>query len=134
MLDTNTCSFVIREKPPDVLQTLVQKVNAGHQIVISAITYLEMRYGAIGKKASPKHTTLVSMFIERVDAVLPFDREAVDRAADVKKHLSDRGTNIGPNDTLLAGHALAVDAIMVTDNLREFCRVPSLQIENWRDV
>ncbi len=134
MLDTNTCSFIMRERPLAVLEALAQKVNEGHEIVISAITYLELKYGAIGKKASRKHAELVDMFVARVDTVLPFDRKAVDKAAEVKKILSDQGKNIGSNDTLLAGHALSVDAVMVTDNLREFSRVPSLRYENWLDL
>ena len=131
MLDTNTCSFIIREKPLEVLQTLYQKVREGHLIVISAITYTELRFGAIGKKARPKHGLLVDQFVERIDEILPFDKVGVESATRVKKVLSEQGSPIGPNDTLIAGHALATDSVMITDNVKEFGRVPELRVENW---
>jgi tRNA(fMet)-specific endonuclease VapC len=127
------CGFITKERRPHLLQYLNQRASAGHQIVISAITYLEMKYGAIGKKANPKHAEWIEKFVSRVDEILPFDREAVEQATLVKKYLSDKGMNIGPNDTLLAGHAIAVGAVMVTDNVREFSRVPRLRFENWRE-
>ncbi|CAM2066983.1 Type II toxin-antitoxin system VapC family toxin [Sulfidibacter corallicola] len=132
MLDTNTCSFIMRKRPPTILETMTRYVLEGNLLVISAITYLELRYGAIGKKASPKHNLLVTEFVDRIDEVVGFDREAVESTARLKKHLSDRGTPICPNDTLIAGHALAIDAVLVTDNLAEFGRVPDLELENWK--
>jgi len=59
MLDTCICSFIMRERPCAVLQRFVQETSRNNRLVISAITYAEMRYGQIGKKASPKHKILV---------------------------------------------------------------------------
>lgn len=67
MLDTNICSFIMREHPPEVLKKLQACVDAQQRIVISAVTYSEMRFGAIGKKASPKHAVLMSAFIARLE-------------------------------------------------------------------
>lgn len=131
MLDTCICSFIQREQPVQVLQRLQQARTKRQRIVISAITYAEMRFGATSKKASPKHLALVDAFILRLDAVLPWDQAAIDEAAIIRRTLSDLGTPIGANDTAIAGHALAMNAVLVTNNLREFERVPNLALEDW---
>lgn len=131
MLDTNICSFIMREQPEVVLKRLEQAVLRGHRIVVSAITYAEMRFGAIGKKASPRHGQLVDAFCTRLDAVLPWNWAAVDATTEIKAVLAATGTPIGPNDTAIAGHAIAAGAVLVTNNTREFERVPGLVLEDW---
>ena len=134
MLDTCICSFILnkigRESPLSVLQKLEQ-ISAKHSIVISAITYAEMRYGCVGKKASPKHTVLVDQFLKCLDNILPWDVAAADHATKVKKQLSDKGMPIGANDTAIAGHALSQNCILVTNNTREFKHVSGLKLEDW---
>lgn len=78
MLDTCICSFIMRKQPEAVLKRLEQTVLRRHCIVVSAITYAEMRFGWTGKKASPRHAQLVDAFCSRLDAVLAWDRAAVD--------------------------------------------------------
>ncbi|EIS5429472.1 type II toxin-antitoxin system VapC family toxin [Salmonella enterica] len=129
MLDTNICSFIMREQPEAVLKHLEQAVLRNHRIVVSAITYAGMRFGATGPKASPRHVQLVDAFCERLDAVLPWDRAAVDATTEIKVALRLAGTPIGPNDTAIAGHAIG--AVLVTNNVREFERVPGLVLEDW---
>lgn len=131
MLDTNICSFIMREMPASVLQRLSTVSAQKHRIVISAITYAEMRHGQVGKKASARHKTLVDAFVRRLDAILPWDRHAVDAATEVRRALTELGTPIGPNDTAIAGHAIAAGCILVTNNTREFGRVPQLVHEDW---
>lgn len=131
MLDTCICSFIMREQPDAVLQRLAQAVLRNQRIVVSAITYSEMRFGATGPKASPRHTELVDAFCARLDAVLPWDRAAVDATTEIKVALRLAGTPIGPNDTAIAGHAIAAGAVLVTNNTREFERVPGLILEDW---
>ncbi|MGR3807789.1 PIN domain-containing protein [Pasteurella testudinis] len=131
MLDTNICSFIMREQPEILIERLQQCAIQRHTIVVSAITYAEMRFGAIGKKASPKHTALVDAFCLRLDGVLAWDKSAVDATARIKKALSDAGTPIGNNDCAIAGHAIAANAILITNNTREFSRVEGLDIEDW---
>lgn len=131
MLDTNICSFIMREQPEAVLKRLEQAVLRNHRIVVSAVTYAEMRFGTIGKKASPRHALLVDAFCARLDAILPWDRAAVDATTGIKAALTAAGTPIGPNDTAIAGHAIAAGAILVTNNTREFARVPDLVLEDW---
>jgi len=131
MLDTCICSFIMREHPVSVLQRLAEEVAQNNRIVISAITYAEMRYGQIGKKASPKHKTLVDEFVKRLDEVLPWDQAAVDATVAVKNKLTKAGLVIGENDTSIAGHAIASGCVVVTNNVREFSRVPGLSYEDW---
>ncbi len=131
MLDTCICSFIMREMPVYVLEKLEAAVSKQHRIVISAITYQEMQFGLLGKKASPKHAVLVSEFLKRLDEILPWDKEAVDATTRVKKQLMARGTPIGNNDTAIAGHAMATGCVLVTNNIYEFSRVDGLQLEDW---
>ncbi len=131
MLDTNICSFIMREQQETLLKVLQGHVENKDRLVISAITYSELRFGAIGKKASPRHTVIVDQFMERIDGVLPWDRASVDATTIIKQHLAAQGTPIGPNDTAIAGNAIAAGCVLVTNNVREFERVPDLQIEDW---
>ncbi|KAF1366646.1 type II toxin-antitoxin system VapC family toxin [Yokenella regensburgei] len=131
MLDTNICSFIMREQPEVILKRLEQVVLRGYRILVSAITYSEMRFDATGPKASSRHVQLVDAFCERLDAILPWDRAAVDATTEIKVALRIAGTPIGPNDTAIAGHAIAAGAILVTNNIREFERVPGLKLEDW---
>lgn len=131
MLDTCICSFIMREQPEAVLKRLEQAVLRRHRIVVSAITYAEMRFGCTGKKASPRHAQRVDAFCSRLDAVLAWDRAAVDATTEIRAVLAAAGTPIGSNDAAIAGHAIASGAILVTNNVREFERVPGLQYEDW---
>lgn len=131
MLDTNICSFIMRERPAEVLAKLQACVNAQQRIVVSAITYAEMRFGAIGRKSSPKHAALVSAFVARLDGVLPWDAAAVDEMTTIRAELARSGTPIGSNDAAIAGHAICTQAVLVTHNTREFERVPRLRFEDW---
>lgn len=131
MLDTNICSFIMREQPAAVIKRLEQAVLRNHRIVVSAITYAEMRFDATGPKASPRHIALVDAFCARLDAILRWDRAAVDATTEIKMALRLAETPIGPNNTAIAGHAIAAGAILVTNNTREFERVPDLVLEDW---
>ena len=123
----------MRERPLHLLKVLQTHVENKDRIVVSAITYAEMRFGAIGKKASPKHSIIVDEFMSRIDRVLSWDKAAVDATAVIKKALSDSGTPIGTNDTSIAGHAIASGCVLVTNNTKEFKRVDGLYIEDWTE-
>ena len=131
MLDTNICSFLIRKKPVYLLDKLQHVVISGHPVVISSITYAELCFGAINKKASPKMPGIVTEFVERLDAVLSWDQKAVEASTHIKQKLESKGLPIGHNDILIAGHCLSIAATLVTDNMREFKRVDRLKVENW---
>lgn len=124
----------MREAPLPVLEKLQSVVSKQHRVVISAITYQEMQYGLLGKKASPKHDVMVAEFIKRVDEILPWDKKAVDATTKVKEQLMAKGTPIGNNDTAIAGHAIATGCVLVTNNTREFSRVDGLDLEDWAQL
>ena len=129
MLDTNICSFIMREQPEVVQKRLAQAVLRGHRIVVSAITWAEISLAA--RESGPAAQQLAGAFAARLDAVLPWDRAAVDATTEIKVALRLAGTPIGPNDTAIAGHAIATGAALVTNNVREFERVPGLKLEDW---
>jgi tRNA(fMet)-specific endonuclease VapC len=131
MLDTNICSFIMRERPPVVLDRLQRVVELQNSIVISVITYYEMLLGAVGRNASPHHARLVEAFVARVSAILPWDRSAAEEAMRIRRDLAATGMPIGGNDTMIAGHALAADCVLVTNNTREFSPVARLRVEDW---
>ena len=131
MLDTNICSFIMRERPPALLRRLQAAAEQQNSIVISVVTYYEILLGTIGRRASPRHAALAQAFVARLSAILPWDRDAADQAARIRKDLAAKGTPIGANDAMIAGHALAADCALVTNNLHEFARVAKLRVEDW---
>ena len=131
MLDTNICSFIMRERPPAVVDRLQRAIELQNSVAISVITYYEMLLGAIGKNASPRHASLIEAFVVRLSAILPWDRVAAEEAMRVRRDLNAKGTPIGGNDAMIAGHALAAHCVLVTNNTREFSRVAGLHVEDW---
>lgn len=131
MLDTNICSFIMRERPPAILNRLQAAVESQHRIVISVITYYEMLLGTVGRNASPRHAGLVDAFVARLSTILPWESAAAVEATRIKQVLAARGTPIGGNDLMIAGHALAADCVLLTNNVREFPRVQGLRFEDW---
>ena len=121
----------MRNKPKSVLPVLKEKVKNRDSFVISAITYSELRYGAIGKKASPKLNSIINNFLECIDSVVAWDKQSVDESTKIKKALSDIGKPISNNDIAIAGNAIANNCILVTNNTKEFKRVKNLKHENW---
>jgi len=131
MLDTNICLFIMRERPASVIERLQEAATSQHQIVISVITYYEMLLGTVGRNAAPRHTRLVDAFVARLSAILPWDASATEKATRIKQDLTAKGTLIGGNDMMIAGHALAAECVLVTNNTREFARVQGLRFEDW---
>lgn len=121
----------MRKRPETLLATLQSHVENRDKIIISSITYAELRFGAIGKKASPKHNVIVDEFMERIDSVLAWDKDAVEATTVIKKALSDAGQMIGNNDAMIAGHAISSGCVLVTNNVNEFNRVADLIVQDW---
>lgn len=127
MLDTNICIYIIKRRPESVLQALLQHEAAG--IGVSIITVCELAFGA-SKSASARNQTALKHFLEPLE-MADFDRGAAEAYASIRSHLETAGTPIGPLDTLIAAHALALGTTLVTNNTREFQRVPGLKLVNW---
>ena len=126
MLDTDTCSFVIRGGH-ERLRARVQR-KAG-RLCVSAITAAELRFGA-RKKGSSRIEDAVGFLLELLE-VVPWGDEASARYADIRVALESAGTPIGNMDTLIAASALAEGCVIVTHNTDHFGRVPGLAIQDW---
>lgn len=128
LLDTDTCSYAIRGQFP-ALDARLSTAPAG-SLVISSVTRAELMFG-LEKRANPRALArLVHGFIERV-AVMPWDAAAADHFAQLRALLERGGTPIGIFDTMIAGHALALRAVLVTNNQKHFSQVKALKLENW---
>lgn len=128
MLDTNICIYAIKNKPEQVLTRLKENLSKG--LCISAITLAELEHG-VEKSAHPeKNTVALIQFLSILD-VLSFNDLAAVEYGKICAYLQKRGTPIGTMDMLIAGHARSEGLILVTNNVREFERVPKLKIENW---
>jgi tRNA(fMet)-specific endonuclease VapC len=129
MLDTNILSDLIRNPTGTAAHRLA---NYGEDKVCTSITVAcELRFGG-EKKGAKELSTRIEQLLESM-TVLPFGENADRHYARLRAHLEKAGTPIGPNDMLIAAHALAQDLTLVTDNLNEFKRVPELKVENWLD-
>ena len=127
LLDTNVLSALVRDPQGAVAEHIarVGETNVCTSIVVAA----ELRYGA-AKRGSARLTQQLDVILTAMD-VLPFE-SPMDRVyADVRTALEQRGRPIGGNDLIIAAQALALDAVLVTDNVKEFEQVPGLKIENW---
>jgi tRNA(fMet)-specific endonuclease VapC len=127
LLDTNICIYIINRRPPGVFDRFAG-LQIG-QVAISSITGAELTYG-VEKSRSSRNRQALDKFLAPLD-VLPFDEAAMRRYGGLRSALELQGTPIGPMDQLIAAHALALDAVLVSNNLREFERVPGLRLENW---
>jgi tRNA(fMet)-specific endonuclease VapC len=127
MLDTNICIFTVKNRPAHMREVF----NRHHgQMCISAVSLMELIYGA-EKSASPeRNLAVVEGFAARLD-VLPYDEIAASHTGQLRAELAKSGTPIGPYDQMIAGHARSRGLIVVTSNRREFDRVPGLRVEDW---
>ena len=130
MLDTSTCIYIINNRPPEVLERF-RSYKAG-EVGISSIAASELAYG-VSKSGSIKNRKALDMFLAPLQ-VLPFDVQCLWFYADLRASLEKKGLTIGPMDTLIAAQALSIDGTLVTNNLKEFSRVPKLKLENWLEA
>ena len=128
MLDTNICIYAIKNKPEQVLEKL--KENLSNGICISAITLAELQHGVEKSMNPEKNSMALLQFLSILD-ILPFDDLAAVEYGKICAYLQKRGAPIGTMDMLIAAHAKTENLIIVTNNVREFERVPNLKIENW---
>lgn len=127
LLDTNTCIYIINNRPPNVLEKF-RKYKAG-EVGISSIAASELAYG-VAKSGSIKNRKALDMFLAPMQ-ILPFDSQCLWFYADLRASLEKQGLSIGPMDSLIAAHALSIDGTLVTHNIKEFMRVPKLKLDNW---
>jgi tRNA(fMet)-specific endonuclease VapC len=128
MLDTNICIYLIKHHPPSVIERFLS--HPVDDIGISSVTVAELEYGASKSRHPTKNRTALDQFISPLD-VAAFDREAATANGRLRANLEQKGTPIGAMDLLIAAHALSLGVRLITNNAREFRRVPGLRIENW---
>lgn len=128
LLDTDTCSYIMKRSHPRLLQKLR---SVGVDCVgVSVVTEAELLYG-LKLSSKPKLADAAfDAFIKHV-RVFDWDREAAHHYAEIRAYLQKRGEMIGANDLMIAAHGRSLGATIVTNNEREFRRVRSLKVENW---
>lgn len=127
MLDTNICIYVMKSYP----QALRAKFNAlAEQLCISSITLGELHYGAEKSARRAENLSAIDNFTARLE-VLPFETKAAVHYGQLRAELERAGTPCGAHDMQIGGHARSEGLIIVTNNLREFSRMPGLRVENW---
>jgi tRNA(fMet)-specific endonuclease VapC len=127
LLDTNIVIYVLKRRPIQVQKTF--NTNAS-RLAISSITLSELIYGAEKSHKVDQNLEAIDEFISHLE-VLPYDARASQHYGQIKAGLEKKGEIIGENDIHIAAHAISQGLILVTNNLREFDRVPNLALENW---
>jgi tRNA(fMet)-specific endonuclease VapC len=130
LLDTNILSDLVKHPQGRVAEKIAKlPTRERTQLCTSIVVAAELRYGTI-KKGSAILTSRIDQLLDTIE-VLPLEMEADRHYGRIRFELEKKGTIIGANDMLIAAHVLAVDAVLVTDNFREFERVRGLHVENW---
>jgi tRNA(fMet)-specific endonuclease VapC len=128
LLDTNHCIFLINHKFPQVGRRLArQKVGA---VAVSTITTAELWHGVENSARKEQNQAALGKFLLPLE-VLPFDEKAAQAYGNIRCQLERMGKVIGAMDLLIAAHAVSSGAVLVSQNLREFQRVPGLKLEDW---
>ena len=127
MLDTDTCSTILRERSPKVLERL--DAVARDQVALSSVVCAELRYGAARVKSRKLAATIEGWLA--LFTIAPWDDEAAIAYARIRAAVEEKGKPIGNLDLLIAAHAIARGATLVTNNTRQFSQVPGLRIANW---
>ena len=130
MLDTNICIYAIKHKPEKVFQKL-QEVDP-EDVFVSSVTYAELVHWVEKSAAVEKNRLALSMLFANIE-ILNFDIYAADCYGKIRAGLEKKGAPIGPLDMMIAGHAMSMGYTVVTNNMKEFSRVPDLKIENWAE-
>lgn len=128
MLDTNICIYLIKKQPEHVLNKF-KSLNIG-DICISSVTYAELMYGVEKSQQHQKNKIALDEFTLPLD-IISFDDESARHYGRVRSYLEKKGTPIGPLDLMIASHAQRMNFTLVTNNVKEFDRVPHLIIEDW---
>ncbi|MBW1788526.1 MAG: type II toxin-antitoxin system VapC family toxin [Deltaproteobacteria bacterium] len=128
MLDTNICIYIIKRRPKAVIERFLR--TEIFQIVVSSITLSELFYG-VSKSSRPEQNQMALIQFMAPLAILPYGDDAAQYYGDLRVFLEKQGTPIGSLDMLIAAHALSTACTLITNNEKEFIRIPNLKIENW---
>lgn len=130
LLDTNICIYIIKKRPVQVLRKFTG--FAVGDIAISSITLAELQFGVVKSSNPEKNQEALDKFLTPIE-ILDFGYYASIEYGKIRAALERKGTPIGPLDMLIASHAKSMGLTLVTNNVKEFERIPGLKIENWVD-
>lgn len=128
MLDTNICIYLIRGRSQEILNKF-KEFEFG-DIGISSITFAELQYGVEKSEYKDQNRIALTNFLSPI-TILPFSDKAAVKYGKIRTLLGKKGGIIGAYDLLIAAHALAEDVVLVSNNTKEFERVPGLKLDNW---
>ena len=128
LLGTDICSYLMKRTHPALIEWV--RAFESRELKISTVTVYELEFGARRSERYEALSRIIRAFLDNVE-VLPFDAAAAREAGAVRAELTGAGTVIGAYDLQIAGHARALGAVLVTNNVREFERVAGLRVENW---
>lgn len=128
LLDTNICIYIAKQKPVSVLHRF-EKLSIG-ELAMSTITYGELYYGTC-KSQHPRKALHILEELTKLIPPLPLPADVGKHYGHVRSMLEQQGKPIGNNDLWIAAHALSLKCVLVTNNIKEFSRIPHLHIENW---
>jgi tRNA(fMet)-specific endonuclease VapC len=128
MLDTNICIYLIKKKPHSVIEKLRQ--TDASDVCLSVITLSELECGVEKSKHRDQNRLALAEFSASLE-IVPFKPSATVTYGEIRSDLEKKGRPIGPLDMLIAAHAQSLDLTLVTNNEKEFKRVPKLRVENW---
>ena len=128
MLDTDMCSYIIKERPESVRQRF--QTLAMEQLCVSVVTYAELIYGVERSISKRINRPIIEDFVRHLD-VLNWDTEAADQYGVIRAELEAAGTPIGAMDMMIAAHAKSIKAVLVTNNQKHFTKVKGMKVDNW---
>ena len=128
LLDTNICIYIIKRQPPQVLDKF--RTLDLSDVGISSITVAELEYGAYKSQQTDRNRVAFNQFLMPLE-IVPFDERATQNYGQLRSQLERQGIVIGSMDMLIASQALSLGLILVTNNVKEFSRIPDLVVENW---
>jgi tRNA(fMet)-specific endonuclease VapC len=134
MLDTNICIFAIRgaRKNSKIYQNLYEKIKNQTDIAISSLVLAELMHGVELSESSEENRSALADFLCGIE-VLPFTEDTAEEYGEIRADLQKRGQLIGVFDMLIAAHAKSQNAILVTNNIRDFERIQGLVLEDWKE-
>jgi len=129
ILDTNICIYIINEKPMKILRKFER--YPVHDFGISSITQAELQYGVTKSKNKKTNQDALNEFLLPL-TILPFHGDKLIACyGEIRVLLESKGRTIGPLDMLIAAHALSLDLTIISNNIKEFSRVPNIKCKNW---
>lgn len=128
LLDTNICIYLIKKKYPVLIEKVLEKNTLN--IAISAVTAAELEYGIANSFYPKKNRDTLLEFLTPFE-IISFSQKDCENFGFLRVHLNKKGTPIGPYDLQIAAQCISRDLCIVTNNVKEFERVPGIKIENW---